>query len=211
MSSAKNLISFDELESGHPLFINTETRPDWPAVFGNDHPLKLEIGFGNGRFLIEMALQRQDGNFIGLDFYHKGIRKSITRLGKLAIDNVRICYGDARQRIPALFQEGELSDIFVNFPDPWPKKRHIKRRLMKPDFISLLATLLEPRGVLHIATDSESYAREMIVYLEDEPLLKNKTGKTQFFLERNDVPKTKYENYFIRNGHTIYYMDFIKE
>ncbi len=212
MSSAKNLISFDELESsGHPLFINTDERPDWPRIFENDHPLKLEIGFGNGRFLIELALQRQESNLIGLDFYHKGIRKSVTRLDKLMINNARICYGDARQKVPVLFQAGELSEIFINFPDPWPKKRHIKRRLIKPDFVHLLATLLEPGGTLRLATDSEPYAREMIVYLENEPLLKNKSGETQFFHERSDVPKTKYENYFIRNGHTIYYTDFIKE
>ncbi len=211
MSSTKNLISFDELESGHPLFINTDERPDWPSVFGNDHPLKLEIGFGNGRFLIELALQRQESNFIGLDFYHKGIRKSVTRLGKLMINNARICYGDAREKVPILFQAGELSEIFINFPDPWPKKRHIKRRLIKPDFVRLLATLLESGGSLHLATDCEPYAREMIVYLEEEPLLKNKSGETQFFHERDDVPKTKYENYFIRNGHTIYYTSFTKK
>jgi tRNA (guanine-N7-)-methyltransferase len=206
----QKLISFDRLKAGHPLFVDTEGYPGWPGLFGNDRPVKLEIGFGNGSFLIELALQEPQFNFVGLDFYHKGIRKSVTKAGKLNIGNVRIAYGEARQKMAYSFKEDELEAIYINFPDPWPKKRHAKRRLIKPAFVSVLAEKLRPGGQLRLATDSEAYAAEMLDCLENESSLKNQWGARGFAGQRDDVPKTKYEKHFIAAGHKIHYLDFIK-
>ncbi|QPJ66590.1 MAG: tRNA (guanosine(46)-N7)-methyltransferase TrmB [Candidatus Nitrohelix vancouverensis] len=208
--SFKNLISFDVIAETSPLFLDVDERPDWPALFDNANPLKLEIGFGGGSFLIEMAAKERDSNFIGMDFYHKGIRKTVTRLEKLKMNNVRIAYGDAREKIPAMFTRGDLSEIFINFPDPWPKKRHAKRRLVKPEMLSILSEKLIQGGRLRLATDCAPYAMEMMEHLEAESTLHNKTGKGKFLELRDDLPKTKYEKNFIRAGDRIYYMDFQK-
>jgi len=208
--SFKNLISFEEIAKNSPLFFDIDERPDWPEVFKSDNPIKLEIGFGGGGFLVEMAACETKSNFVGLDFYHKGIRKTITRLGKLKLNNARIAYGDAKERIPRIFGEGELAEIYINFPDPWPKKRHAKRRLIKPDFLKMLTGKLCDNGKLRLATDCEPYALEMIEYLKAEPTLKNSSPDGDFIPERNDLPKTKYEKNFLKLGQKIYYMDFYK-
>lgn len=209
--SSKQLISFETLADGHPYFLDIDHAPEWKTLFGNNRPLKLEIGFGNGNFLLEMAIREPECNFVGMDFYHKGIRKAITRIDKLLLKNIRVVYGDAREKVPALFQDGELNEVYINFPDPWPKKRHIKRRLIKPSFVQLLSAKLAPGGEIRIATDDEPYAREILSYFEAEPSFKNKTGQMAFLHQREDTPRTKYEKYFINAGETIYYLDFVKE
>ncbi len=209
--SAKSLISFDEIAAENPYFLDLDYQADWQEVFGNDHPLKLEIGFGNGSFLIEMAAREPEHNFIGLDFYHKGIRKAVTRIQKLQLQNIRIAYGDARERIPLLFGDESLYEAFINFPDPWPKKRHHKRRLIKPPFIEMLTQKLVRTGRLHIATDDAPYAREIVEVLEAEPGLQNKMGPGVFLKERWELPKSKYEKNFIHAGQKIYYLEYLKK
>ncbi|MFQ5444385.1 MAG: tRNA (guanosine(46)-N7)-methyltransferase TrmB, partial [Nitrospinales bacterium] len=170
--SAKPLISFEEVAEENPYFLCPTECPDWKSVFGNDHPLKIDIGFGGGSFLLEMAIREPECNFVGLDMYHKGIRKIVTRIDKLMIQNIRIVYGDAREKFPVIFKDGELSSIYINFPDPWPKKRHSKRRLIKPAFVHLLSNKLKQGGKIHVATDHESYAEEILYYFESEDSLK---------------------------------------
>ena len=207
---SKPLISFDEIAEESPFFFDIDTSPDWREIFENDHPLKLEIGFGNGKFLLEMAIREPEHNFIGIDFYHKGIRKIITRIEKLQMKNIRILYGDARQKIPPIFKDGGLKMVYINFPDPWPKKRHTKRRLITPPFVDTIASKLSPGGEIHMATDSESYADEMLQCLEAEPRLKNLCGSGKFLESRADFPQSKYEKNFINAGDKIYYMEFQK-
>lgn len=202
------LISFAKIEEEDPYFLDIDEWPDWQSQFGNNHPLKLEIGFGMGSFLIEMAAQEPKTNFIGMDFYHKGIRKLMTRVKKLQLENIRMAYGDVRFKVPLLFKDGELEAVFINFPDPWPKKRHIKRRLIKPDFVKLIGQKLAPEGLIHLATDSEPYAIEMLEYFNAEPLFKNLAPGSGFLESRVDLPKTKYEKNFINAGHKIYYLEY---
>ncbi len=208
--SSKPLISFDEIAEESPFFLDTEIPPDWTTVFENENPLALDIGFGNGKFLIEMAAREPDFNFVGIDFYHKGIRKVITRINKLQIRNIRIVYGDAKEKIPLLFLDNSLERIYINFPDPWPKKRHYKRRIIKPPFVDLVTSKLIPGGEVQIATDNEPYALEILEFFEAHEPLKNKIGKGVFRGDRGDLPKSKYENNFINAGDKIYYLDFIK-
>ena len=208
--SFKNLISFDEIAESNVNFLDIDSRPDWEEVFGNSNPLNLEIGFGVGNFLIEMGIREPDENFIGMDFYHKGIRKVISRIDKYQVNNTRIVYGDAKEKTPLLFNDQELSRAYINFPDPWPKKRHHKRRLIKPAFIKTLSEKLKPGGEIHIATDFESYALEILEFFENEPTLKNKSGSGTFLLQKEGVPKTKYEKKFINAGERIFYLEFAK-
>jgi len=208
--AGKPLISFDEIAEESPFFMDTESLPDWRAVFENENSLQLEVGFGNGKFLIEMAACEPDSNFVGMDFYHKGIRKVITRINKLQMKNTRIVYGDAREKISLLFEDESLDKIYINFPDPWPKKRHYKRRLIKPPFVDLVTRKLVSGGEVHLATDNEPYALEILEFFEAQAQLKNKLGAGVFRGDRGNLPKSKYENNFINRGDKIYYLDFVK-
>ena len=202
------LISFAEIEEEDPYYLDIEKWPDWQTLFDNDHPLKLEVGFGMGNFLIEMSAQEPKSNFIGMDFYHKGIRKLMTRIKKLQLENIRVAYGDVRVKVPLLFKDGELETVYINFPDPWPKKRHTKRRLIKPDFVKLIGQKLAPEGRIYLATDFEVYAMEMLEHFNAEPLFQNQDPESGFLESREDLPKTKYEKNFINAGHKIYYLEF---
>lgn len=202
------LISFAKIEEEDPYFLDIDKWPDWQTQFGNNHPLKLEIGFGMGSFLIEMSAQEPRTNFIGMDFYHKGIRKLMTRIKKLQLENIRVAYGDVRFKVPLLFKDGELEAVYINFPDPWPKKRHVKRRLIKPDFVKLLGQKLAPEGQVYLATDSEPYAIEMLECFNADPLFQNQDPGSGFLESRVDLPKTKYEKNFINAGHKIFYLEY---
>ncbi len=207
--AAKALIPFHEIASSHPLFSHLDTAPNWDQIFPNNYPMKLEIGFGNGSFLIDMAMRETRTNFVGLDMYHKGIRKTITRAEKRLIENIHIVYGDARHRTQSIFPDESLELIYINFPDPWPKKRHIKRRLITANFVEVLSNKLISLGELKIATDCETYARDMLTFLENSSL-KNKAGAFQFADSRENIPQSKYEKNYLKQGKKIYYLDYIK-
>ena len=206
----KPLISFAEIAEEDPYFLDIDKRPDWQFQFGNTNPIKLEIGFGMGNFLIEMAAKEPASNFIGIDFYHKGIRKLMARIKKLQLENIRVVYGDIRSKISILFKDKELNTIYINFPDPWPKKRHIKRRLIKPEFIKQLVQKLSFEGITYLATDSENYAHEMLEYFNAETLFQNIDSQKGFLKERIDLPKTKYEKNFINAGEKIFYLEYVR-
>lgn len=208
--SSKPLLKFETIADESPYFLDPEEYPDWPQQFENDHPISLEIGFGNGNFLLDMAVQHPDHNFIGMDFYHKGIRRLFTRMARYGLTNIRVAYGDAKEKIPFLFREEELAEIHINFPDPWPKKRHHKRRLIKAPVVRTLWEKLAPEGRLRLATDFESYAMEMLEVLGADPGFRNLHPDPGFMHQREDVPRTKYEKNFLNQGKKIYYLDFVK-
>lgn len=208
--SSKPLLKFETIADENPYFLDPEEYPDWPQQFGDDHPVVLEIGFGTGSFLLDMAVQHPDHNLIGMDFYHKGIRRLFTRMSRYGLTNIRVAYGDAKEKIPFLFREGELTEIYINFPDPWPKKRHHKRRLIKPPVVRSFWEKLVPEGRLRLATDFEDYAMEMLEVLGADPGFHNLHPDPGFTNHREDVPRTKYEKNFLNQGKKIYYLDFVK-
>ncbi len=190
-----------------PCFLDIKGNPNWQTQFGNTHPLKLEIGFGMGDFLIAMARREPDSNFIGIDFSQEGIQKLLERIHSLQLKNIRVVFGDVREKLPYLFKAEELDSVFINLPDPWPKARHFKRRLVKPELVNLIAQKLAPRGQVYLATDSQTYAIEMQDYLNAESLLHNKNG---ILHERRHLPKSKYEKSFIYAGDKIHYLEYYK-
>ncbi|SVC19607.1 uncharacterized protein METZ01_LOCUS272461, partial [marine metagenome] len=194
----------------NPYFIDTDERPNWQNLFGNCQPIKLEVGFGMGDFLIEMASKEAHSNFIGIDFSKNGILKLLNRIKNLQLKNIRVAYGDVRNKIPLLFQDEELNTVYINFPDPWPKKRHIKRRLIKPALVKLLAQKLTPKGHVYLATDSQLYSQEMLEYFNAEPLFQNMNQEVGFLEDRNNLPRTKYEKSFIYAGEKIHYLEYVR-
>lgn len=178
------------------------TRVDWGQIFRRSAPIKLEIGFGNGAFLVEMAQREPETNFVGLEIYRKGIKKAKKRIERAGLHNVRLIRQEVSVALPKLFTAGEISEIYINFPDPWPKRRHHKRRLINPSFIATAYTLLKDRGRIFIATDSGEYA-EVI-----DRLFRGHGGfcfLDQYFPVH---APTKYEQECLRLGGTIYYMSW---
>ena len=190
-----------------PYFLDIETYPDWGNIFDNHKSLNLEIGFGMGDFLIEMAIKETQSNFIGIDFTKNGTLNLLNRIKTLRLNNIRVIYGDAKKKLPTLFQDEQLESIYINFPDPWPKRRHTKLRLINPSFANLVVRKLTVKGRLYLATDSEQYAQEILEYFNTEPLCQNMYSSG--FMEcRNNLPKTKYEKSFIYAGEKTYYLEY---
>jgi len=197
--------SLEKFSIKDPCFLDIKTHPDWTNIFGNGNPLKVEIGFGMGDFLIEMATRERHSNFIGIDFTKSGVQSLLTKVKTHQLGNIRVVYGDARNKLSALFRDEELETVYVNFPDPWPRKRHLKRRLFNPEFVNLLAQKLGSGGHVYLATDSESYAQQMMEYFDAEPSCQNMNQPSGFLGSRKGLPKTKYEKSFIYAGEKTYY------
>jgi tRNA (guanine-N7-)-methyltransferase len=130
---------------------------DWAALFGNDHPVELEVGFGKGLFLLTAALANPAVNFVGVEVVRKYQLFSATRLAKRGLRNVKLACADARLFLRDCVGSASLRAVHVYFPDPWWKKRHHKRRVFTPEFAAQCERVLAPGGRLHVATDVEEY------------------------------------------------------
>lgn len=133
--------------------------PDWARIFpGMD--LKLDVGFGGGESLLHYARAEPAAALVGFEVYRRGLAACLAAIEEAGIANVRVAAGDAAELMPAWFAPGSLAAVRTFFPDPWPKQRHRKRRLVNASFLALARDLLRPGGLLHMATDCEDYARE---------------------------------------------------
>ena len=174
---------------------------DFDRLFGRRAPTILEIGFGMGETTAAIALARPDDNFVGIEVHGPGVGGLLKRIDELALPNVRVVRHDAVEVIDAMIPPASLAGIHVFFPDPWPKKRHHKRRLLKPGFVRALALRLAPGGYLHAATDWEDYADEILAVFSVEPLLENTVAG---FAPRPAYrPLTKFESRGLRLGHAV--------
>jgi tRNA (guanine-N7-)-methyltransferase len=134
---------------------------DWQGIFGNDHPVEMEVGCGKGLFLATAAAARPDVNFVGVEIVRKYQLLTATRLARRGLANARVACADARPLLRWWVAEGSLQAVHVYFPDPWWKQRHHKRRVFTDDFAVQCARSLRPGGILSVATDVEDYARVM--------------------------------------------------
>jgi tRNA (guanine-N7-)-methyltransferase len=177
------------------------TTLDLCRVFGRDAPRCLEIGFGNGDAVAAMAREHPDSDFLAADVYRPGIGSLLLKLEKSGLENVRVFRDDAvtvfRQRIP----DGSLSAVMLFFPDPWPKKRHHKRRILQPDFTELVRRKLTPGGIFHMATDWQNYAEQMLDVMEQQTGFANAAGPGQFSEDRGWRPPTRFEQRGLALGH----------
>jgi len=175
---------------------------DLDAVFPRPAPVNLEIGFGMGDSLLAMARENPASNFLGIEVHKPGIGKLLNGLAREQIDNVRILCRDAREVLQNCIVPNSLARVLLLFPDPWPKKKHHKRRLVQPDFVELVASRLQPAGRFHLATDWENYAEQMLEVLEANSALKNTQGPGRFW-SNPDRPETKFERRGQRLGHEV--------
>ncbi len=146
---------------------------DYSAVFKNSNDTIIEIGFGNGEVTAQMALIKPEYNYIGLEVYLKGFVKLLKEIGENNIENVRIMRFNAIDVLQNMIPDNSVSGFHIFFPDPWPKKKHHKRRIMNPEFLHLLATKLKKNGYIYMVTDWEEYADEVLSLVDNEPLLYN--------------------------------------
>lgn len=170
------------------------------SLFSTPSPIVLEIGFGTGQTLFEMAQNYPDQNFIGIEVYRSGIANVLANLERQPLLNLKLFFGDATE-ILERFMGATIDRIQVFFPDPWPKSRHRKRRLIQSPLVSMLKEKLKVHGILHLATDWEDYAMQMMQVMMADPHYANIQGG-QSFAERPDYRSlTKYERRGVRLGH----------
>ena len=181
------------------------------TVFGRPGPRILEIGFGMGQSLAEMARANPDANFIGIEVHRPGVGRLLHSIAEHDIRNIRVYCHDAVEILRDCIPDASLDTVQIFFPDPWHKKRHNKRRLIQPGFVALLASKLKPGGTLHLATDWEDYAHQMMVVLIAAEKLSN-TGSEGEFAERPEYrPLTKFELRGERLGHGVWDLIFSRD
>jgi len=175
--------------------------PDFDRVFGRHAPRVLDVGFGMGETTAAMAEVRPEVDFLAVDVHGPGVGSLLRRIDERGLANVRVLKHDAVEVVAAMIAPASLSSVHVFFPDPWPKKRHHKRRLLTPRFVRELARRLVPAGCLHVATDWEDYAQEALVTLGAESLLENTADG--FAPRPEHRPLTKFEARGLKLGHGV--------
>lgn len=177
---------------------------DLPALFGNPNPVYLEIGFGNGEPLAELASRHPHRNYLGIEVHRPGVGHLLLEIEKRRLTNLRICRHDAVEVLEQGLAQASLAGVYLFFPDPWPKQRHHKRRILQPRLMTSLARVIRPGGVFHAATDWEPYARQMLELLTNAgDLFLNAAGSGAFHPRPQARPLTRFEQRGVRLGHQV--------
>jgi len=183
---------------------------DFSQVFGREAALIVEIGFGNGSSLAAMAEANPDLNYLGIEVHRPGVAHLMLLLEEKKLTNVKIFHHDAIEILEQKIPDNAIAGVHLFFPDPWHKRRHHKRRIVRPSFIDLLNKKLKMGGYFHAATDWEHYAKEMLKTLSASNSIVN-TSPNKSYCERPDYrPLTKFENRGIRLGHGVWDIIFKK-
>jgi tRNA (guanine-N7-)-methyltransferase len=178
--------------------------PDWHAVFGRRAPLVMEIGFGNGEQLLWSALHEPDKDFLGVEVHRPGVGRLLNALSARNVDNVRLYNSDVVGVLDTAIAPQALSEVRIYFPDPWPKKRQNKRRLIQPDFAARLASCVAPGGRLHLATDWADYAAHMREVLDNAKDWRNIGGADGFIAPPPWRTQTHFEKRGRKLGHGVW-------
>lgn len=181
--------------------------PDGPIdltqLFGRDAPRTLEIGFGNGDVLATLAVQHPERDYLGIEVHKPGVGSLLLKIEQQQLHNLRVLCADAVEALTARLPDDCLDAILVYFPDPWPKKRHHKRRLVKAEFAALAARKLQRGGRLHLATDWQDYATQMLEVLSATPELENLAPQGGFVARPAERPATRFEQRGLKLGHPV--------
>ncbi len=181
---------------------------DFVGIFGNRHPVIMEIGFGNGDATWQMAAASPGENFLAVEVHRPGVGHLLLKLEEHGIQNVRIACEDGVALLERRIPDGSLAGVRIFFPDPWPKKRHHKRRLIQAPFLALLAKKMCQDGILHLATDWEPYAESMLEVMHNSRSFKNLSPEGRFVPRPKWRPATKYERRGERLGHDVFDLVF---
>jgi tRNA (guanine-N7-)-methyltransferase len=182
---------------------------DLDAIFGRKAPRVLEIGFGNGETLVQQASENPGTDYLGIEVHEPGVGHCLIAAQKAGLSNLKLIKHDAIDVLQRL-QPASVQRINLYFPDPWPKKRHHKRRIVQPSFLSSCAGILAPSGSLHVATDWANYAEHIDTILRDSTLFACAEQREHDGDEPLDRPMTKFERRGVKRGHRIWDWRFEK-
>lgn len=177
-------------------------------LFGNDWECALEIGFGDGDFLIETAAAYPDRNFLGIEVKKRRFNKAVKKAGRANTANVKFLHMDANIAVQDLFCPGAFSLAYINFPDPWPKDRHEKHRIINRNFLTRLSGIIKPGGHLDIASDHSDYIVNALDVLSTMEQFKSAYPEPGYVKSIPGRPMTRYEREFREEGREIYYIMF---
>ena len=181
---------------------------DLDALLGRGARRVAEIGFGNGEHLLALAASSPTDQFLGIEVHRPGVGRLLLQLEERGLGNVRVICRDAVEVLERCLEGACLDEILILFPDPWPKKRHHKRRLIQQPFVALLAQRLKSGGVLRVATDWEPYAAQILATLAAEPRLRNVAADAGFIPRPAERAPTRFERRGERLGHRVWDLEF---
>lgn len=183
-------------------------RIDYAEVFGREAPVVLEIGFGMGDSLIEMARHAPEKDFIGIEVHPPGVGRLLARVAEEGLTNIRVYCDDAVEVLAQCIPDSSLDTLQLFFPDPWPKKRHHKRRIVQPAFAQSIRKKLRVGGCFHMATDWENYAEHMMEVMSAAEGYRNRAGEGQYSPQPEWRPVTKFQQRGERLGHGVWDLMF---
>jgi len=186
----------------------SDQRIDLQALFARPAPVVLEIGFGNGEQLLHTAVNEPTRNFLGIEVHRPGVGRLMNGLAVANVDNIRISNHDAVEVIERQLAPDSLDEVRIYFPDPWPKVRHHKRRLIQPEFVELLATRVRSGGLLHLATDWAEYAEHMLAVVDGSGRWRNRAGLGAYSEAPGWRINTHFEKRGVRLGHGVWDLIF---
>lgn len=200
------------LETLWPVYgIEATGRLDLRRIFGNDHPVILEIGFGNGESLAQMAAGAPEYNYIGIEVHRPGVGHLLKLIEEKELSNLRLMREDAVDILTQQIPVSSLGGVQLFFPDPWHKKKHHKRRIVQPDFVRLLASRIRPGGFFHMATDWEDYAMHMLDVMQASNDFENCSESGDYVPKPGHRPITKFERRGHRLGHGVWDLIFTRK
>jgi tRNA (guanine-N7-)-methyltransferase len=183
---------------------------DFNAIFGNDNPVVLEIGFGMGKSLVEMCQANPELNYIGIEVHTPGVGKILRDADDFNVKNLRVFKDDAIEVLAQCIPADSLESVQLYFPDPWHKARHHKRRIVQLGFVETLRCKIKTGGTYHMATDWENYAEHMMEVMNEAPGYENIVGKNEFHPRPDFRPLTKFEKRGENLGHGVWDLIFKK-
>ncbi|OHD19468.1 MAG: tRNA (guanosine(46)-N7)-methyltransferase TrmB [Spirochaetes bacterium GWD1_61_31] len=182
---------------------------DSVSLAGREAPFVVEIGFGMGTATAAIAASLPETVFLGLEVHAPGVGKLLSLIGEQGLENLWLCRHDAMEVVETMLAPGSVDGFHIFFPDPWPKKRHHKRRIIRPAFVALLASRLKPDGYIYFVTDWEEYAESVLEVFRTEPLL---TNRHELWAKRESWrPVTKFEQRAINDGRVIRELLFVRQ
>jgi tRNA (guanine-N7-)-methyltransferase len=180
-------------------------------MFGRTGDLYIEIGFGNGQVLLDLAERYPENNYIGIEVYNAGIASLMLGVERLGLENVRVFCVDAVDVFRSAIDERSVNGVMLYFPDPWPKMRHHKRRLVQQPFIDLVASRLTEGGFWHMATDWQNYAEHMMKEMSARQDFMNASGTGLYYIGNTARPLTRFEQKGFDQGHITHELLFLKK